>query len=86
MPRRAAIDSEVKSYCEGVRAGDRRALAKTITLFESARDDHIELGQRVLEAIVPESGGATRIGVSGTPGVGKSSLIEIFGLFLIEAA
>jgi LAO/AO transport system kinase len=85
MSRRAAVDKEVEAYCAGVRAGDRRILAKTITLFESVRDDHVELGQRVLEAIVPESGGALRLGISGTPGVGKSTLIEVFGLFLIEA-
>ncbi len=85
MAGRAAADAEVEAYCAGVRAGDRRILAKTITLFESARDDHTLLGQRVLEAIVPESGGAVRLGISGTPGVGKSTFIEAFGLFLIEA-
>ena len=60
-------------------------LAKTITLLESARDDHARLGQYVLETLVPESGGAVRLGISGTPGVGKSTFIEAFGLFLIEA-
>ncbi len=85
MAPRADADREVEAYCEGVRAGDRRTLAKTITLFESSRDDHALLGQRVLEAIVPESGGAVRLGISGTPGVGKSTFIEAFGLFLIEA-
>ena len=78
-------DAEIEAYCAGVRAGDRRALAKTITLLESTRDDHALQGQRVLEALVPESGGAVRVGISGTPGVGKSTLIESFGLFLIEA-
>jgi len=71
-------------YRDGVRAGDRRAIAKTITLLESRRADHAELGQCVLEELVPHSGGAVRLGVTGTPGVGKSSFIEALGLALIE--
>jgi LAO/AO transport system kinase len=71
-------------YRDGVRAGDRRAIAKTITLLESRRADHAELGQRVLEELVPHTGGAVRLGVTGTPGVGKSSFIEALGLDLIE--
>jgi LAO/AO transport system kinase len=70
-------------YREGVRAGDRRAIAKTITLLESRRADHAELGQAVLEALVPSTGGAVRLGITGTPGVGKSSFIEALGLHLI---
>ncbi len=71
-------------FCEGVRAGDRRLVAKTITLLESRRGDHIELGRHVLERLVPESGGAVRVGITGPPGVGKSTLIETLGLDLIR--
>jgi LAO/AO transport system kinase len=67
----------------GVRAGDRRVIAKTITLLESRRADHRELGQDVLDALVPFTGGAVRLGVTGPPGVGKSSFIETLGLALI---
>ena len=67
----------------GVRAGDRRALAKAITLVESTRADHQEAAQRLLERLLPETGRSIRIGVSGVPGVGKSTFIEAFGLYLI---
>ena len=71
------------AYLEGVRAGDRRTVAKTITLLESTRSDHLALGQAVLEALVPHTGGAIRVGITGTPGVGKSTFIEALGLHLI---
>src|SRR5438477_7268642 len=66
-----------------VRAGNRRALAKAITLVESTRADHQRAAQRLLEVLLPETGRATRVGISGVPGVGKSTFIEAFGLFLI---
>lgn len=72
----------VAEYRDGVRRGDRRLLAKTITLLESRRPDLAALGQAVLEDLVAETGSALRIGVTGTPGVGKSSFIEAFGLHL----
>jgi LAO/AO transport system kinase len=70
---------------EAVRSGDRRAVARAITLLESTRPDHAEAGQRLLEALVPDTGGAVRLGVTGPPGVGKSTFIEALGLSLIEA-
>jgi len=75
----------VAASCEAIRAGDRRALARTITLLESSRDDLAAEGQAVLEALVPHTGRAVRVGITGPPGVGKSSFIEALGLFLIEA-
>jgi LAO/AO transport system kinase len=72
------------AYVEGVRAGDRRAVAKTITLLESTRSDHAALGQQVLELLVPHTGSAFRVGITGTPGVGKSSFIEALGLRLVR--
>jgi len=65
-------------------AGDRAALAKAITLVESIRPDHRSEALGLLDAIVPHTGGATRVGISGPPGVGKSTLIEALGLLLIE--
>ncbi len=72
-----------ESYVEGVRAGDRRQVAKTITLLESRRPDHARLAREVLEKLAPDSGRAVRVGITGPPGVGKSTLIEALGLELI---
>jgi LAO/AO transport system kinase len=66
-----------------IRAGDRRALARAITLIESTRADHQALGQEILEGLVEHTGAAVRIGLTGPPGVGKSSFIETLGLQLI---
>jgi LAO/AO transport system kinase len=65
---------------EALRKGDRRALARAVTLVESTRPDHREEAERFLDAILPLTGGATRIGISGPPGAGKSTFIERFGL------
>ena len=64
--------------------GDRRAVARAITLVESTRADHRTEAEALLEALLPKTGGALRIGISGAPGVGKSTFIEAFGLALIE--
>jgi len=69
---------------EGIRAGDRRSLARAITLAESTRADHRALADEVLEALLEHTGRATRIGISGPPGVGKSTFIEAFGLHVID--
>jgi LAO/AO transport system kinase len=67
-----------------VTAGDRRALAKAITLVESTRRDHQLQGRELINALLPRTGRSIRVGISGVPGVGKSTFIEAFGLFLIE--
>lgn len=67
-----------------LRSGNRRALAKAITLVESQLDSHRELAQQVLEAILPHTGNSVRVGITGIPGVGKSTFIEAFGLYLVE--
>jgi len=67
----------------GVRGGDRRALAKAITLSESTRADHQALARDVMAAVLPATGNALRMGITGAPGVGKSTLIEVLGLHLI---
>lgn len=63
--------------------GDRRALARAITLIESSRADHRAQAEDLLAKILPRAGTAVRIGISGPPGVGKSTFIEAFGLHLI---
>ena len=65
-------------------AGNRRALAKAITLIESTLDAHRDQAQALLESLLPHSGKSVRIGITGVPGVGKSTFIEVFGLYLIE--
>ena len=66
-------------------AGNRRALAKAITLIESSRQDHRREAEALLDAVMPHTGRSIRIGVSGVPGVGKSTFIEAFGLHLVGA-
>ena len=65
-------------------AGDRRALAQAITLIESTRSDHRERADALLGALLPNAGKSVRLGITGVPGVGKSTFIERFGLSLLE--
>ena len=69
---------------EKILSGNRRALAKAITLVESSLEHHRLEAQHLLESLLPHTGNSIRIGISGTPGVGKSTFIEVFGLHLIE--
>jgi len=69
---------------ERLRQGDRRALARAITLVESSRPDHRDEAERLIETLLPETGKAVRVGISGPPGAGKSTFIERFGLEGIE--
>jgi len=72
---------------EGVLRGNpaqqRRAIAKAITLLESSRADHRTQGDELLTALLPHTGNSFRLGISGVPGVGKSTFIEVLGLYLI---
>ncbi|MCC6781748.1 MAG: methylmalonyl Co-A mutase-associated GTPase MeaB [Planctomycetes bacterium] len=74
----------VTELIEGLRHGDRRTLARAITLVESRRDDDRRATESLLEAVLPSTGHALRIGVSGVPGVGKSSFLEALGTRLCE--
>jgi len=74
----------IDALAQDVHAGQRRALAKAITLVESTRADHQQAAQRLLEILLPGTGNAVRVGVTGVPGVGKSTFIEAFGLYLIS--
>ena len=73
-----------QAYVDGVLAGDRRVLAKTITLVESNRTEHQALAAEIIDALLPHTGKATRLGITGVPGVGKSTFIEAFGIMLAE--
>ena len=70
-------------YRDAILAGDRRAVARAITRLESTRPDKIEQGQAILEALLPHAGKSLRIGITGSPGVGKSTFIEALGMDLI---
>jgi LAO/AO transport system kinase len=69
-----------------IRSGDRAALPRAITLLESTRADHREQAQQLLLELLPDSGNANRVGITGVPGVGKSTTIESLGMYLIEKA
>lgn len=73
------------ALADRIRAGDRRALAKAITLAESRRGDHRTQAAALIEALLPSTGAAIRLGVSGSPGAGKSTLIEALGLHALGA-
>jgi LAO/AO transport system kinase len=76
------------SFAAGVLGSDgpaqRRAIAKAITLLESTRADHRAQADELLTALLPHAGNSFRLGISGVPGVGKSTFIEALGLYLIE--
>lgn len=79
------VDSKiVKSHMDGVISGNRRMLAKTITLMESTHPDHRALARNILDDLLPYTGKAVRLGITGVPGVGKSSFIESLGMMLVE--
>jgi len=75
---------DAHTYVDGVRGGDRAILARAITLVESEQPAHAELAQKVLESLLPETGGACRVGISGVPGAGKSTFIDALGTILTD--
>jgi LAO/AO transport system kinase len=78
-----AIEPDDDALATGLLARQRRALAKAITLVESSRPDHRLRAQSLLDRLLPHTGKAYRIGISGVPGVGKSTFIEAFGMHLL---
>jgi LAO/AO transport system kinase len=78
------VEQDPSFYIDGVRSGNRRILAKTITLIESAHPAHRHLSSSVVDSLLPETGKAVRLGITGVPGVGKSTFIESFGMMLVE--
>ena len=77
-------EDDVQFYVEGVLGRNRRILAKTITLIESALPNHRNLARQIIDSLLPHSGKAVRLGITGVPGVGKSTFIEQLGLMLVE--
>ncbi|MGV9263049.1 methylmalonyl Co-A mutase-associated GTPase MeaB [Kitasatospora sp. NPDC003701] len=70
---------DLDQYAQGVRDGSRAYIARAITLVESTRPDHRALAQQLLTMLLPHAGGAVRVGITGVPGVGKSTFIDAFG-------
>ena len=78
------LSANDQTLVNDVLSGQRRALAKAITLIESVRTDHQLRAEQVLNALLPHTGNVIRLGISGAPGAGKSTFIEALGLWLIE--
>lgn len=78
------LDPTVEDYVAGVLAGDRTVLSRAVTLIESQSTDDEKKAQKVLNEILPHTGKSKRIGITGSPGVGKSTFIEVFGCYVIE--
>ena len=81
-PRRRQLS--VDDHVQGVLNGDRAILARTITLIESNAPAHLEMAQEVLKQLLPHTGQSIRVGITGVPGVGKSTFIEVLGCYLCE--
>jgi LAO/AO transport system kinase len=79
------VAQEAKALAEGVLEGNRRALARAITLIESTRSDHRAVASALLERLMPHAGNSIRLGISGVPGVGKSTFVEALGNLVIDA-
>ena len=75
---------EIQDYIDGVLAQNRRTVAKTITLIESSLPSHREKAKVIIDSLLPYAGKAVRIGITGVPGVGKSTYIESFGMQLVK--
>jgi LAO/AO transport system kinase len=81
-PKRTTID--IRALAKDLRGGSRAALARAITLIESRRSDHQAAARDLVQALLPDTGKAIRVGITGSPGVGKSTTIDVLGMFLIE--
>ena len=81
-PRRPKRQLSVDEYVDGILTGNRVVLSRAITLVESVNPEHFEMAQTIIERCLPHSGKSVRIGITGVPGVGKSTFIESFGKML----
>src|ERR1700756_4392783 len=75
---------DIREFAKELRAARRAALARAITLIESRRGDHQAAARELVQALLSETGKAVRVGITGSPGVGKSTTIDALGMFLIE--
>ncbi|MEH2470204.1 LAO/AO transport system kinase [Nitrobacteraceae bacterium AZCC 2161] len=74
---------DIRTLATSLRAGSRAALARAITLIESRRGDHQAAARELVQALLPDTGKAIRVGITGSPGVGKSTTIDMLGMYLI---
>src|SRR5690348_15696340 len=74
---------DIQSLAASLRTGHRAALARAITLVESRRVDHQVAARELVQTLLPQTGGAVRVGITGSPGVGKSTTIDVLGMSLI---
>src|SRR5271163_1240409 len=79
-PIRTALD--MTRLTSGIRAGERAVLARAITLIESKRPDHQHQARQLVQDLLPDTGKAMRVGITGAPGVGKSTTIDALGTYL----
>ena len=84
MTRPKTVPLDITALAADLRAGHRAALARAITLIESRRADHQAAARELVQALLPDTGKAIRVGITGSPGVGKSTTIDALGMFLIE--
>jgi LAO/AO transport system kinase len=80
--RRLPISADLAALARGVRAGERATIARAITLVESRRGDHQKMARRLVQDLLPATGNAIRVGITGAPGVGKSTTIDALGTSL----
>ena len=83
-PRRKKRELSVSDYVEGIVKGDVTVLSQAVTLVESVKPEHQAVAQEVIEKCLPYSGNSVRVGISGVPGAGKSTSIDVFGLHVLE--
>lgn len=83
-PRMPRARLALADYVDGIRRGDRAILARAITLVESERHDDAQPAAELLDAVLPQTGKARRVGITGVPGAGKSTLIDALGLHLVH--
>ncbi len=81
IPRRKLT---VEDYVEGILAGNVTILSQAVTLVESNRPNHQDLAQQIIERCLPHTGKSIRVGITGVPGAGKSTSIDIFGIHLCK--
>jgi len=84
MPSRTNASLDVKALAKDLCAGKVASLARAITLIESRRGDHQASARELVQALLPATGKAIRVGITGSPGVGKSTTIDALGIYLIE--
>ena len=80
--RRSGMSSDFAALARAIRAGERSAIARAITLVESRRTDHQKIARELLQELLPRTGNAVRVGITGAPGVGKSTAIDALGTYL----